>query len=330
MRTIKPDHLEIILESFSSRRILVVGDIMLDEYLWGKVQRISPEAPVPIIEIDSTEHRLGGAANAALNLKMLGAEVDLAGVCGKDAQARIVMNLLKTKQISTAGIIIDPLRPTTLKTRIGANSQQIVRMDREDLSDLNEKLSKQLVSWLSEAIPLCDAILIEDYDKGLLNKNLISTVLALASQHHKPVAVDPKNKNFGCYHGVEIFKPNHRELEAYLKTNFDSDTEFTQAAMALRKKMNIKHLVVTKGSQGMYLFSDNKTVKHLPSFARDVFDVSGAGDTVISALSLAYLFDADIESAALIANHAAAVAIAKHGTAAVSISEIWENFHDLS
>lgn len=330
MIRIKPENLDAVLASFSKRRILVLGDIMLDEYLWGRVQRISPEAPVPIIEIASTDHRLGGAANAALNLKMLGAEVELAGILGKDAQARIVMNLLKKKKISTAGIFFDPLRPTTLKTRIGASSQQIVRMDREDLSELDEKLGKEIVLWLNDAIPRCDAILIEDYDKGMLNEKLICEVLAMAAKHHKPVAVDPKYKNFSSYTGVEIFKPNYRELEAYLNVCFGSEEEFAAAARELRRKMKLEHLVVTQGSKGMYIFSGGKSFKHLPSFARDVFDVSGAGDTVISALSLAYLFGGEIESAALVANHAAAVAVAKQGTAAVTIKEIWESFNDLA
>ncbi len=328
MRSIKPEQLEVVLASFSKRRILVLGDMMLDEYLWGKVQRISPEAPVPIIEIKSTDHRLGGAANAALNLKMLGAEVELAGICGKDAQARIMLNLLKKKQIDTSGVFIDPARPTTLKTRIGASSQQIVRMDREDVSELSDKLRKELVLWLQSAITRCDAILIEDYDKGLLNAELIREILTLAAKNHKPVAVDPKYKNFGFYTGVEIFKPNYRELEAFLNMCLDSEASFFAVANSLRRKMKLKHLVVTKGSEGMFIFSKDKQVKHLPSFARDVFDVSGAGDTVISALSLAYLFAGDIESAALVANHAAAVAVAKQGTAAVNIKEIWESFND--
>ena len=330
MRKILPEKLEALLKSFSTRRIIVLGDIMLDEYLWGKVQRISPEAPVPIIEIASTDHRLGGAANAALNLKMLGAEVELAGILGKDAQARTVLNLLKKKKIDTSGIFIDPQRPTTLKTRIGASSQQIVRMDREDLAELSEELQKGIILWLKHAIPRCDAILIEDYDKGLMNEKLICELLSLAAKYHKPVAVDPKFKNFGCYAGVEIFKPNYRELEAYLNICFSSEDEFADAAKALRRKMKIEHLVVTKGSDGMFIFSKGHETKHLPSFARDVFDVSGAGDTVISALTLAYLYGKDIESAALVANHAAAVAVAKKGTASVCSKEIWESFHDLT
>ncbi len=327
MYTIKPEKLEEILKSFQNRRIIVLGDIMLDEYLWGKVQRISPEAPVPIIEVNSTDYRLGGAANVAMNLSALNAKVDLVGVCGKDAQAEIIIELLKKREMSAAGIFFDPSRPTTLKTRIGSVSQQIVRLDREDVTEIDTNIRKQIFNYLAKIMPLCDALLIEDYNKGLLSFNLITDVLQLALKYKKMVAVDPKYLNFSSYGGVEIFKPNFRELESYLGSKFTDQDDFERSAEELRQRMSIKHLVVTKGSEGMYLFSENKPVKHLPSFAREVFDVSGAGDTVISALTLAYLYNRQIETAALIANHSAAVAVAKKGTVSVTIEEIWESFN---
>ncbi|HOU25581.1 MAG TPA: D-glycero-beta-D-manno-heptose-7-phosphate kinase [Candidatus Cloacimonas sp.] len=327
MHSIIPEKLEEILESFKHRHIIVLGDIMLDEYLWGKVQRISPEAPVPIIEVNSADYRLGGAANAALNLKVLGAQVSLVGVCGKDTQATTIITQLKDKEMSTSGIFLDSSRPTTLKTRIGSVSQQIVRLDREDVSELDENIQKEIYAYLTEIMPSCDALLIEDYNKGLLSFDLINDVLQLARKHNKLVAVDPKYLNFSSYGGVEIFKPNYRELESYYGRIFTDEDDFERSAEELRQKMNVKYLVVTKGSDGMYLFTGNKAVKHLPSFAREVYDVSGAGDTVISALTLAYLFNSDIESAALIANHSAAVAVAKKGTASVTTKEILDSFN---
>ncbi|OQC05369.1 MAG: Bifunctional protein HldE [Candidatus Cloacimonetes bacterium ADurb.Bin089] len=326
MYTIKPEKLEEILKSFQNRRIIVIGDIMLDEYLWGKVQRISPEAPVPIVEINTTDYRLGGAANAAVNLNALGAEVYLVGVCGKDSQARIVLQQLQRRKMSTEGIFLVPSRPTTLKTRIGSVSQQIVRLDREETSAIDSSVQKEILAYLTKVIPQCEALIIEDYDKGLLCPSLINEILHLAGKYNKMVAVDPKYLNFGAYCNVEIFKPNYRELEMYMGRLFSDNAEFERITADLRQKMNIQQFVVTKGSEGMYLFSEKKLVEHLPSFAREVYDVSGAGDTVISALTLAYLYNRDIETAALIANHSAAVAVAKKGTASVTIEEIRDSF----
>lgn len=330
MKNIKPSQLSEILHSFCNKRILVLGDVMLDEYLWGKVQRISPEAPVPIVEIDHEEYRLGGAANVALNLISLGAKVELVGVCGKDSQAKTLKKLLKQNKLNTAGLFEDGDRPTTLKTRIGASNQQIVRIDKENTQELRIDLSEEICAYLERLMPVCDALIVEDYDKGLLSYKLINEVLHLARKNQIIVAVDPKQRSYDCYGGVDIFKPNYAELQANCKKTFASEAEFFESASESRNLMKTKHLVVTHGAKGMFIFSGKATPKHIPSFAREVFDVSGAGDTVISALTLAYLFDNNIESAALIANHAAAVVVAKHGTACTSIAEIAESFDDFN
>ncbi|MCK9308735.1 MAG: D-glycero-beta-D-manno-heptose-7-phosphate kinase [Candidatus Cloacimonetes bacterium] len=318
--------LKTCLQGFSKRRIMVIGDIMLDEYLWGKVQRISAEAPVPIIELNHEEYRLGGAANVALNLAALGAKVDLVGVCGKDSYAQTVLSLLKQQNLSSSGIFADSSRPTTLKTRIGAVSQQIVRLDREDTSDIDASLKESILEYVKNGLQHCDAIVIEDYDKGLLNKDSVESILQLAARKNIPVVVDPKKKNFGFYRGVEIFKPNYLETQNYMGEHFSDLDSFFAAAKAMQKDLQCKHLVVTCGSEGMYVFTMGKTPQHLPSFAKEVFDVSGAGDTVISSLCLAYLDLKDIMTAALIANHAAAVVVAKHGTATVNCKEILDSF----
>ncbi len=316
-----------ILAGFSQRKILVIGDLMLDEYLWGKVQRISPEAPVPIIELNHEEYRLGGAANVALNLAALGAKVELLGVCGKDSHAKILKKLLVKHKIGISGLVQDDTRPTTLKTRIGAVSQQIVRLDREDCSELSSVLKQAVIEQVDILLPGCDAVIIEDYDKGLLSEQTIAHILAVAKKHKVTVAVDPKKKNFALYRGVDIFKPNYAEIQDFLGKHYSEANGFFEAAAEMQTKLNCKHLVVTCGSKGLYVFNRGEEPKHLPSFAREVFDVSGAGDTVISALCLAYLADRDVLKAALIANHAAAVVVAKHGTATASCNEIWDSIH---
>jgi D-beta-D-heptose 7-phosphate kinase/D-beta-D-heptose 1-phosphate adenosyltransferase len=316
------------LKGFSNYRVLVLGDIMLDEYLWGKVQRISPEAPVPIIELNHEEYRLGGAANVALNLAALGAKVELVGVCGKDLHAKTVKSLLKQQNLSTLGIFLDDKRPTTLKTRIGAVSQQIVRLDREDTSEIDSDIRKKIMDHIEIVMQGCDALIIEDYDKGLLNWEMINEALLMAKEYHIPVAVDPKQKNFDLYRGVDILKPNYAEIQNYLGKNYSDKDGFFAAAEELQIDMNCKYLVVTQGSKGMYVFCREEKPHHLPSFAREVFDVSGAGDTVISALCLAYLEKRDIKFAAMIANHAAAVVVAKHGTATANCQEILDSFNE--
>jgi D-beta-D-heptose 7-phosphate kinase/D-beta-D-heptose 1-phosphate adenosyltransferase len=321
-------NLQTILDSFKTRRIMVLGDLMLDEYLWGKVQRISPEAPVPVVEINSTEYRPGGAANVALNLAALGVQAELVGVTGADPQAETLKNLLKQKGIATEGLIADRTRPTTLKTRIGAASQQIVRIDREDTSELSPRLENAVYKYIKTMLSKCDALIIEDYDKGLLHHDFISIILELASRQGIVVAVDPKLQNFDAYREVDILKPNYKELHEYMGRKFQDEEEFIAYAGIICRQFGLNHLVVTRGSQGMFIFGQDKLEKHLPSFARDVYDVSGAGDTVISAMTATYLYKRDIISAALVANHAAAVVVAKHGTATASSKEIWESFHE--
>ncbi len=330
MKSNKPKNLKTILDGFKNRKILVLGDVMLDEYLWGKVQRISPEAPVPIVEINRSEYRPGGAANVAVNLAALGVKTELVGLTGVDSKARTLKGLLQQRQIATEGLFADSNRPTTLKVRIGAASQQIVRLDYEDSSELSPKLEKAIYAHLKKRLPECDALIIEDYDKGLLNCDLIDKVLKLAQKHKVVVTVDPKLANFDYYRKVDILKPNYKELQDYMGRSFQSDDEFTAFAGVVCRQFEIRHLVVTRGSEGMFIFGPDKLIKHLPSFARDVYDVSGAGDTVISAMTVAYLAGQDIVNSALIANHAAAVVVAKQGTATANNDEISASFQELS
>lgn len=316
-----------ILAGFTGKKILVIGDVMLDHYIWGKVERISPEAPVPVLDMCSEEYRLGGAANVAMNLKALGAEVFLCGLTGCDAAGDHITAQLHELGIDDKYIFRDCGRPTTKKTRIGAATQQIVRIDMESRSDISRQMETDIIKLLEHQIKVCDAIIIEDYNKGLLTENLINTVIALAKKHGKLVTVDPKQRNFFSYLGVDVFKPNFSEMQKNIGLILATEDEFFTQAKQLKDRLQCKFLVVTRGELGLYVFADDDLVHHIPTFAIDIFDVSGAGDTVISVLTLALSQGCDIVTAATIANHAAGIVCGKIGTATVSSSEILESYH---
>jgi rfaE bifunctional protein kinase chain/domain len=315
-----------LLALIAGKKAVVLGDMMLDSYQWGKVQRISPEAPVPIIEINREEYRLGGAANVALNLSALGAEVFPVGIIGAGPNAKIIADLFAQSGLDPEGLVRLKDRKTTIKTRIGAANQQIVRIDIEDSSWISEDAEDEILGRLEPRIKIADLMIIEDYNKGLLTESLIRRALELCQKHGVDVAVDPKQKNFFCYTDVDIFKPNYLELKTNLGRSFESDEDFFAAARDLQSRIRCKFLVVTRGAKGMFIFSQDQPVKHLPSYAREVYDVSGAGDTVISALGLAYCSGAEIDLAASFANHAAAVVCGKLGTASASADEILESY----
>ncbi|MBW6514364.1 MAG: D-glycero-beta-D-manno-heptose-7-phosphate kinase [Candidatus Syntrophosphaera sp.] len=317
-----------LLDKFRDKKVLVLGDVMLDQYLWGRVERISPEAPVPILEVCNEEFRLGGAANAALNVRSLGAEAILVGITGEDQAASNLRKLMAESQISSDGLIAGPSRKTTLKTRIGAVNQQIVRIDHESQEEIGAKAVSDLKARLEILLPGCQALIIEDYNKGLMTSEVIGFVLKLAARQGIPVAVDPKYRNFLAYQGVDIFKPNFRELQTVKGEAFEGDEAFFTAARELRTQLEVKNLIVTKGSLGMYIFDGDGQPLHLPTAAREVYDVSGAGDTVISALTLAYISGADIRLAAQVANHAAGVACGIMGTACVSPEQLLASYNE--
>lgn len=316
-----------VIKAFESKRVMVLGDIMLDHYIWGKVERISPEAPVPVLDVKQEEYRLGGAANVALNLKALGAEVCLVGVCGADGTAELLKQKLLSNGIATDALVQDEQRRSTLKTRISSHSQQIVRVDYEDCFPVDELCTQSLISHIQRQLPDCDALIIEDYDKGVLSPQLIHTAVELAISMHIPIAVDPKKRHFLDYKRVSIFKPNYKEFEEGLGTRFKDVPSFLEAAGAFRQKQNIKHLVVTKGADGMYLFNDAGSL-HFASIAKEVYDVSGAGDTVISVLTLAYISGLEISAATAWARNAASVVCGKLGTATVSQKELLDSLQD--
>ncbi len=315
-----------VLKKFPGKKLLVLGDVMLDHYVWGRVERISQEAPVPVLEAQQEEWRLGGAANVALNIRTLGAEVTLCGLIGSDSQGGELTKLLAARGISPDGLITAPERPTTVKTRIGSASQQIVRLDVESKADIAGELEQQIIRLLAERLTHCDLLLIEDYNKGLLTDAVIASALALAKENGIPVAVDPKQKRFFSYRGVDIFKPNLAEMQSNLGVVFESETDFLNAARKLRADQEIANLVVTRGSLGLYVFGGEAEPVHLPTYAKEVYDVSGAGDTAIAALALAYACGSGIRLAAEIANHAAGVVCGIKGTASVTTSDILQSY----
>lgn len=316
---------EEIIKGVAKQKAIIFGDMMLDSYLWGKVQRISPEAPVPVIEIEKEEYRPGGAANVALNITALGAKAYPIGIIGEDESARSLKKLFVDQDIETDGLIIDKTRKTTTKTRIGAANQQIVRIDIEDLHHPCGDVEKLIIAQLEKRVPQVGLLIVEDYNKGLFSEKIIAKMLELCKKHNVIVAVDPKQKNFFSYRGVDIFKPNYSELQTNLGRKFESEEDFHQGANEVLERLDCRYLVVTRGSKGMHIFSKDQPMRHLPSYAREVYDVSGAGDTVITALGLAYLAGADILSAATFANHAAGVVCGKLGTAFATPEEILKN-----
>jgi len=317
-----------LLDSFAGKRVMVVGDVMLDHYVWGNVERISPEAPVPVIEVQNEEYRLGGAANVALNLSSLGAEAVLIGVTGKDTATNRLHQLLEEQGIDPGFLVTDPSRSTTLKTRIAAANQQIVRIDYETKTDVDKLVAEELIVRIRQSLNDCSALVIEDYNKGVLAQPVITATLELAFRQGIPVAVDPKQRHFFSYLGVDIFKPNYKDMQTNLGQVFEDEAAFIKAAENLRRQMRIKYLVITRGSLGLYIFDGSDAPKLLPTYAREVFDVSGAGDTVISALTLAYASGADIHLAAEIANHAAGVVCGIKGTASVSSQQILDSYRE--
>jgi D-beta-D-heptose 7-phosphate kinase/D-beta-D-heptose 1-phosphate adenosyltransferase len=328
-----------ILGAFPRRKILVIGDLMLDEFLWGKVTRISPEAPVPVVDIQRRAAYPGGAANVARNLASLGAHAGLAGVIGQDDPGRRLLQLLTDEGIATGSVRTTPLRPTTHKSRICAitrqlhdhleieDQQQIVRVDDESHAPLDPESRRWLFDRLREEISAHDAVIIEDYAKGLIDQELVTLVVTEAKAHGKIVAIDPNPNNPFDWSGGTVLKPNRREIFLTAGLPYSQDeAEALKAAAILQKKHAIRYLLITLSEAGMLLVEQGEKPYHTPTRAREVFDVSGAGDTAIAAFTLALAAGATGIEAAEIANHAAGVVVGKLGTATLDVGELRDMF----
>jgi len=299
-----------IFKKSKGRKIAIIGDVMLDKYVYGTISRVSPEAPVPVVDIDKTEFRLGGAANVANNIKALEAEPVLIGVIGNDYDSKHYLDVMKSLGLSTVGIIKDNNRPTTAKTRVIAHSQHVLRVDSEVKDDITTATRKKILNYLDKNIKSFAAVILQDYNKGVLTKELIFQAISIARKNNKPVYVDPKFHNFFEYKDVTVFKPNRKETADILAMKIDGETSVKEAGRKLMDKLNCGYLVLTRGEKGMMLFDKekNKTViLNIPTKARRVADVSGAGDTVISTIAVMLAGGANIIEAVMLANQAAGI-----------------------
>jgi D-beta-D-heptose 7-phosphate kinase/D-beta-D-heptose 1-phosphate adenosyltransferase len=318
---ISPVRLNQIVNGFSKSSIMVVGDTMLDEYVWGDVLRISPEAPVPVVQVQSRSHRLGGAANVVQNLKSLGVTPYLISLCGDDETGKNLREKLAQSGCSASGLVVSPRRTTTIKTRIMARHQQIVRVDSETVGDLTKEEADALWSRFSSHLSQVDGVIISDYSKGVVSHPFLAKILAVCKRRRMFVAIDPKERHFGLYKGVSMITPNLKEAHAALGLPYSriDDRDIENLGWAIVRKLNLPYLLITLSERGLALFNRAaKTYTHLPTVAQTVFDVTGAGDTVISVYSAAITSKAKPIEAAFLANHAAGLSVAELGTACVS------------
>ena len=322
---------EALLRRMDGYRVAVLGDVMLDEYLFGEVNRISPEAPVPIVRVTREQAVLGGAANVAANLKALGAEPMLVGTLQKDAAGDRVLGLLGGLGVSISGLVLDASRPTIIKTRVIGQQQQMLRIDREDPGPLDPAVLLGLKARLERALGEASALIVSDYAKGTVNGPVMEAVRTLCAARNLPWIVDPKPEHKALYRGATLMTPNTKETSELTARPARSDMEVTVAGRSLVAELGLKGLLVTRSERGMALFApdaDHATPWMIPTEAREVYDVSGAGDTVIAAFSAAVAAGANWREAAMLANAAAGVVVAKVGTATVTPDEILAHYRD--
>ncbi len=323
-RKMTPKQLQQRVAGISGKRIAVLGDYMLDRYLWGRVTRISPEAPVPVVDLERETDHLGGAANVANNLASLGAIPFPLGVIGDDGSGARLIHLMRENGFYVNGIVVDASRPTTTKTRIIAHNQHIVRTDRESRESIAPQVQTTVLALLDDLMPSLHALIIEDYNKGVLTQPFLRQVLALAQQHRCPVTVDPKFNHFLDYRGVTVFKPNRHETENVLGLKLRTKAEVVHAGQLLLEKLQAENVLITLGAEGMALLQRNGNVYFVPTRARTVADVSGAGDTVIATLTAALAAGADIIEAATLANIAASLVVAEVGAVPIDKQKLLE------
>ncbi|GAB4418924.1 MAG: D-glycero-beta-D-manno-heptose-7-phosphate kinase [Thermodesulfovibrionales bacterium] len=301
-----------ILKNFKKSRILVIGDLILDRYIWGRVNRISPEAPVPVVEVTDDNFMLGGAANVASNIIALGGNATVAGVVGRDRAGEVLRELLEERGVGCA--IFEDSRPTTMKTRVIAHNQQVVRFDREEKNGIGGRVLKDILIFLKKAISEHAAIIISDYKKGIVSSELMKNVLTISRGSKRFIAVDPKVGHFHLYKGVSVVTPNLNEASHGSGIDIKDEKSLIRAGNTLMRKLSCKAVLITRGEEGMSLFERGRVI-HIPTAAKHVYDVTGAGDTVIAAFTLAYTSGATMQEAAVIANHAAGIVVGEVGTA---------------
>jgi D-glycero-beta-D-manno-heptose-7-phosphate kinase len=312
------------IDRFPSSRVMVIGDMILDEYVWGDAARISPEAPVPVVNVTSETRRLGGATNVLNNINSLGGKCIICGVVGNDEWGKYLINRIGELGISTEGIITDDTRQTSIKTRVVARNQQVVRYDRETKRPVDHTVMKKLLKTIEVNLDDLNAIIISDYGKGVVTSNMIRAIEEIVSGSNVIVAVDPKPENFRYYKEVDIITPNHHEAGTFCGFAITDDESLTRAGEYILDKLRCQSVLITQGKDGMTLFESGAEPCHIPTVAQKVFDVSGAGDTVISTLSLGIASGMTKESAALISNFASGIVVGEVGTSTVTSRQLKE------
>ena len=322
MARVKKDFMNIDISRFGGRHVLVIGDLMIDEYLWGEVDRISPEAPVQVVSVVRDTRTLGGAGNVVNNLVALGAQVAMAGVIGAGNHASVLLEMFKDLNVDTTGLVHDPTRRTTRKTRIIAGHQHVLRVDRETRQEISRVHVDRLVEFVKDRIHEFNIILLSDYGKGLLSEALVQQVLDAAKQDKRPVIIDPKGLNFKKYAGAVAITPNKREASLASGIEIVDDESLMAAGQKLLRGIPVQKVLMTCGKDGMVLFENGKEPYRIKAEARQVFDVSGAGDTVLAVLGLGLASGGPFRQAAALANVAAGIVVGKVGTATVSTDEL--------
>lgn len=318
----KDQSLRNLMAGFPGRRILILGDVMLDEYIWGDVKRISPEAPVPVVNIHRRTHVPGGAGNTAANVASLDGVALLASVVGRDYQAEELISALNSCGVEANGLVKDPDRLTTTKTRIVAHNQQVVRVDCERTTAISASLEDALLQWMESQLKEVSACVLSDYAKGVVSARMAERYIRLARSAGKPVVVDPKGTDYSKYRGATLVKPNLHEAERASKLEITGETSLLEVGQRLSTILEGAALLITRGAEGMTLFRSGSPPVHIPTVARNVYDVTGAGDTVISTLALSLAAGGTLEQAAQLANMAAGIAVGKVGTAMVKREEL--------
>ncbi len=324
MTDIDPKSLNRAIDGFGEARTLVIGDIMLDQFIWGRVSRISPEAPVPVVEVDHETTMLGGAANVVNNIVSLGGKVLLCGVVGDDHIGREIFSLLNKLRVDIGGVIVDDNRPTTLKTRIIAHAQQVVRYDRETRDSLKRETTNTILDFIEDRKDGLAAIIVSDYGKGVVTRELMEGVKDVMSTRGIPLAVDPNVKNFSLYEGVTVITPNHNEAQVAAGMDILDEESLRRVGEKLLHFYRCRGLLITRGEHGMTLFEGDGRATHIKVMARKVYDVTGAGDTVVAALMLGMATGLDLKSAAYLSNMAAGLVVGEVGTSTAKAGDLKE------
>jgi len=313
------------IDRFAQAGVLVIGDIIMDEFVWGDVSRISPEAPVPVVEVKQETKMLGGAANVIHNIAMLGAKPILCGIIGEDSIGQEILNKIDQMGCITDGIIMEQDRPTSVKTRVVAHSQQIVRFDREIKKDIGTETIERLISFIGKNLNNVEAIVVADYGKGVISARLMRSLRDLVKSDTDGsviIAVDPKTGKFKYYQGVDVITPNHHEAGTFCRFKIVDEESLIRAGRKMLDDLNCRSVLITQGKDGMTLFENGGEITHIPTFAKKVFDVTGAGDTVIGTFSLGLASGLDLKAAAVLSNFAAGIVVGEVGTSAVRAEDL--------